>query len=114
MLEDIEKEYPESVRLPLMGSRWVWELELDHARCMIEVTAIFAKGVDWWVTSRVLHEYMPPIVLESLETLGSSRVQSIEASNELNRFWEAVTPIGGSKSDLSEQVRYRVFKETGN
>jgi hypothetical protein len=74
--------YDENAPLPRLGTRWVWELEKPHARALIEVVAVFWNGEEWWVRTSTL---LPLDGWDNSKTL----------VNDLSRFWEAVTAVGG-------------------
>lgn len=74
--------YDRSAPRPRVGSRWVWEIDLPHARALVEVVEVRWNGEEWWVRNRVL--------------LGSDmfgRPAKPLAWNDLSRFWEACTAV---------------------
>jgi hypothetical protein len=77
--------YDRDARLPKLGSRWLWEIDEPGARALIEVIEVIWNGEEWWVRSRSIMEWIPP----QLQPRGGV------ALNDLGRFWEAVTPVGG-------------------
>lgn len=81
-----------TLRLPHNGSRWVWEIDKEHARALLEVKEVRFNGERWWVTTYPLSEP---------DNLGL---------NDLDRFWEAVTPIGGRVEDLSNPISQEQYK----
>lgn len=82
--------YDENAPLPKVGTRWVWEIDKPHARCLIEVTEVKWNGEEWWVrTKALLPDSFPATAGEPL--------------NDLSRFWEAVTPVGGGMRDMTER-----------
>jgi hypothetical protein len=86
-------------RIPVIGSRWVWEIDQERGRALIEVLEVFWNGEEWWVRTRTLPEAPIPMLAPLTDTQ--------DHLNELDRFWEAVTPVGGRVEDLS-----RVAEET--
>lgn len=84
--------YDPDALLPKVGTRWVWEIEKPHARELIEVTEVLWNGEEWWVRSKNL--------LTDVALMGNTRPESL---NDLSRFWEAVTPVGGGKHGLTER-----------
>lgn len=81
--------YDPKARVPKIGSRWVWEIDKPAARELIEVTEVLWNGEEWWVRTKML--------------LGRGVIFSPGgALNDLSRFWEAVTPVGGTVSRMSE------------
>jgi hypothetical protein len=85
------------LRLPHNNTRWVWEIDKDHARCIVEVMEVRFNGEEWWVTTRHLPEV---------------RGRDIgRAWNTLDRFWEAVTPIGGRRDDLSNPISEEQYRK---
>jgi hypothetical protein len=93
MTKRIDSYDPDAL-LPKVGTRWVWEIEKPHARELIEVTEVFWNGEEWWVRSKNL--------LRDSVQLGSSQNLN-ETVNDLSRFWEAVTPVGGGHHGLTER-----------
>lgn len=86
--------YDRDALLPKVGTRWVWEIEKPHARELIEVTEVFWNGEEWWVRTRdVLRDVA---IMQALPGGG-------EHPNDLSRFWEAVTPVGGGTHGLTER-----------
>lgn len=82
------------LRLPHNGSRWVWEIDKVHAVALVEVKRVRFNGEEWWVTTR--HLLVPDDI----------------GFNELDRFWEAVTPIGGRLEDLSDPIDEGQYKRS--
>lgn len=82
--------YDTDARLPKIGTRWMWEIDKAHARELIEVIEVFWNGEEWWVLTKTLlpNWSIPPSTGAHL--------------NDLSRFWEAVTPVGGSMHGLIE------------
>lgn len=78
--------YDPDAKVPKLGSRWVWEINKPSARAVIQVEGIIWNGEEWWVRTRSLlgdaYRFTP--------------AWSNVCLNDLGRFWEAVTPIGGS------------------
>lgn len=75
---------------PKVGSRWVWEIDLPHARALLEVTDVFWNGEEWWIETKSL--------------LSSDVFPTKEfVYNELGRFWEAVTPVGGTVGSMIDR-----------
>jgi hypothetical protein len=86
--------YDSDALLPKLGTRWVWEIDSPHARELIEVVEVRWNGEEWWVRTKSL--LTDAAHLPSLS--GSN-----EALNDLSRFWEAVTPVGGGTYGLTER-----------
>jgi hypothetical protein len=81
--------YDSNAKLPKAGSRWVWEIDKPHARELIEVVETLWNGEEWWVrTCSLLPGEFPSDTPTNL--------------NDLSRFWEAVTPVGGGTHGLTE------------
>jgi len=72
--------YDRSAPRPRIGSRWVWEPELPHAREDITVISVRWNGEEWWVESETC--------------------SGIAAWNDLSRFWEAVLPAPATQTAL--------------
>lgn len=80
--------YQRFAHTPALGTRWVWELEYAHARCLIEVQAVAWNGEQWWI--------------ETVCLLGDPRNHDDIGDvtmHDLDRFTEAVTPVGGGEGD---------------
>lgn len=80
-------------RLPNPNTRWVWEIDQPLARALIEVVKVQFNGEEWWVTTVTLPEAPTPM----FGHVEPARMHE----NEVDRFWEAVTPVGGRIEDLS-------------
>lgn len=107
---DLLKESNPNALLPKVGTKWVWEIDSDEARCLLEVRLVEWNGEEWWVTT-------VPLLHDSYSLYNSLRAIGLEAGrdyvwdhlarspvqNELGRFWEAVTPVGGGFDDMVEQ-----------
>lgn len=63
---------------------------------LIKVVSCRFNGEEWWVTTRTLP--MAPTPMLSALTLAEDH------HNELDRFWEAATPVGGRIEDLSNPI----------
>lgn len=87
--------YDKTAKLPKVGTRWVWEIEKPHARELIEVTEVFWNGEEWWVRTKSL--------LVDVAVMGREMRASNEFLNDLSRFWEAATPVGGGMHGLTER-----------
>lgn len=87
--------YDPNAKTPMVGSRWVWEIDKPLARTLIEVAEVKWNGEEWWVKVTVLF---------GTEALYSDTViREGEHLNDLSRFMEAVTPIGGTTHSLLER-----------
>jgi len=75
--------YDADAPLPRIGSRWVWEIDSPTARAVVEVSAVKWNGEEWWVETTTL---MP-------DSFPSTRNKHL---NDVGRFWEAATVIGGA------------------
>lgn len=77
--------YDKDAITPQVGTRWVWEIDRPHARELIEVVEVRWTGEEWWVATKPLlrNPAYPPTG------------RDVEW-NDLGRFWEAVTPVGGN------------------
>ena len=82
-----------------MGTRWVWELELSHAREIVEVTGAWWNGEEWWVRTRTLHTRHAPLLSRDPEF----------AINTLGRFFEAATQVGPNRG---RWIRYTTDRPT--
>lgn len=82
--------YDPKAKLPKVGTRWVWEIDQAHARALIEVTEVIWNGEEWWVRSKSMGGESWP---ESL--LPKPGEPEGGYLNDLDRFWQAATPIGG-------------------
>lgn len=73
--------YDPNARLPKVGTWWVWEIDAPHARSLIKVVRVDWNGEEWWVFT----------------TRGADPGDYFDMplANDLGRFWEAVTPVGG-------------------
>lgn len=69
--------YDPAAPVPAVSTRWVWEIDSPHARCLIEVVEAKWNSEEWWVKVRTLGGYESHWV-------------------DLGRFFEAVTPIGAT------------------
>jgi len=85
--------YDRDAKLPTIGSRWVWEIDSPGARSLIEVIEVIWNGEEWWIRTNALipNRFPSPGV----------------CLNDLSRFHEACTPVGGSRKGLwtTHQVR---------
>lgn len=72
----------------------MWEIDKDHARELVEVRVVRFNGEEWWVTTRALSD------------------PGGFGFNDLDRFWEAVTPIGGRIEDLSNAISKEQYKRS--
>lgn len=79
--------------LPKVGTRWVWEIDSAAARALVEVAEVKWNGEEWWVGTVAL---MP----DSYPSSG----RPVEW-NEIGRFWEAVTVVGGAVTGLLMERR---------
>jgi hypothetical protein len=84
-------------RHPKVGSRWIWMVDSPHARTLVEVDDVRWNGEEWWVYLRRLATNVPISELVHLDETGVY-------PNELDRFWEACTPVGGRVEDLSQEA----------
>jgi hypothetical protein len=77
--------YDQDALTPSPGTIWVWEIDEPHARELIEVVEVHWNGEGWWVATKTLlrNPTYPPTGRE------------VEW-NDLGRFWEAVTAVGGN------------------
>lgn len=74
--------YDKGAPLPKVGSRWVWEIDLPHARELVEVAEVRWNGEEWWVGTTTLLRNQPyPPTGREIEW------------NDLGRFWEACKPV---------------------
>jgi hypothetical protein len=80
--------YDPNARVPKLGSRWVWEIDKPHACALLEVIEVIWNGEEWWVRTQALWEPVPAALLRP--SAGPI------ALNDVGRFWEAVTPVGGT------------------
>ncbi len=64
--------YDRDAPIPGVGSRWVWEPDVPHARDDIVVTEALWHSAEWWVT-----------------TVGR---RSGTCWNDVGRFWQACAP----------------------
>jgi hypothetical protein len=80
---DYVNSYDKTAPLPAVGSMWVWELDLPHARALIEVVDVLWNNEEWWVQAKTLLPAGAP----------QGRQERITHFNDLSRFWEAVTPV---------------------
>lgn len=92
-------------RLPNPTTRWVWEIDSEYARVMVEVIKVEFNGEEWWVTTRSLPDSGPLY-------FNSQPLSPKEFQNDLDRFWEAVTPIGGRLEDLSHEISPEQYKRS--
>jgi hypothetical protein len=82
-------------RVPKVGTLWIWGIESPHGRQLVKVDEVFWNGEEWWVDCRVLAGSVP---IGEQNFIDESGVYG----NELDRFWEAATPVGGRVDDLCE------------
>lgn len=87
--------YDPNAPLPTVGSRWVWEIDQPHARCLIEVTETFWNGEEWFVRTKAL---LPDSYAQTPMALS----RTSHPLNDVGRFWEACTPVGGSMKGMRE------------
>lgn len=92
------------LRLPHNNTRWVWEIEKSLARSLIEIVEVRWNGEEWWVKTRTLPTSPDPS--------DPSNYDGKEYSNTLDRFWEAVTPVGGRLEDLSNPISEEQYQPT--
>ncbi len=83
MIHGHVNSYDPNAPLPGLDSIWVWELDSPHARALIQVTEVFWNGEEWWTRMRTLLPRVERMPGEPEET----------NLNELDRFWEACTPV---------------------
>lgn len=93
---DYVSSYDHDAPRPKVGSRWVWEIDQPHARTLVEVTEVVWNGEEWWVTT---------VDLPTETLIGETPRPGRESWNDVGRFWEAVTPIGGGTVDLLDLTR---------
>ena len=86
----MESSYEPTAKLPRKGTRWVWEADASHAISLIEVVEVFWNGEEWWVRTRSL---LPPVRRVGITAFVDPDPPT--DVNDLSRFWEAVTPVGG-------------------
>lgn len=91
--------YDKDAPLPIPGSRWVWEVDSPGACCLIEVIEVRWNGEEWWIRTRRLWDATPGPLR------APASVDPI-ALNDLNRFWEACSPIG-SRGSRPKGVTFR-------
>ena len=89
--------YDPNAPLPKTGTRWIWEIDSPHARTLSEVVEAKWNGEQWWVYLRRLRTDVP-IGERAEDVHEDAKVYP----NEISRFWEAATPVGGRVEDLSE------------
>lgn len=90
-------------RLPNPDTRWVWQIEDERCRVLIEVEEVRFNGEEWWVRlatlpdgpARVFGEVTSPAVVH----------------NTVDHFWENVVPVGGRVEDLSTKVDPHQYKK---
>jgi hypothetical protein len=87
--------YDPNAKLPKAGTHWVWELDKPHACELIKVTEVFWNGEEWWVRTKGLMRDVAHLAHAAFLT-------SPESLNDLSRFWEAVTPVGGGTHGMTE------------
>lgn len=83
--------YEHDAPLPVVGTRWVWEPDLPHARELVEVLDVTWNGEEWWVRVK-----------------GSGGLAYPPSPNDLARFWEAVVPPDGAGRQAIERRTARV------
>lgn len=86
--------YDPDALLPKVGTRWVWEIDDPGARELIEVTEVNWNGEEWWVKTKSL------LVGDTIPRSLGGRSEFL---NDIGRFWEAVTPVGGGTRGLTER-----------
>lgn len=84
--------YDIAAKRPKVGTVWVWEL--DTIGQLIEVTRVLWNGEEWFVETRLKRDF-----------------NNRRALNDAGRFWEAVTPVGGSGIHMWEQHPPRPSEE---
>lgn len=89
----------QSTLVPKLGTHWVWELGSPYGRALVQIDKVFWNGEEWWVHLRKLPVEVP---------IAERAAAIIEAEapvypNELDRFWESATPVGGRIEDLCEE-----------
>ncbi len=90
--DEFVSSYDENAPRPEIGSRWVWEIDSPSARSLIEVHDVIWNGEEWWVWTKTLLPHEQPE--------GSTQERLL--SNDLSRFWEAVTPVGEASNQESK------------
>jgi hypothetical protein len=88
-------DYDPKAPLPKIGSRWIWEIDSPHARTLVEIDDVRWNGEQWWVYLRQLSTNVPIAERDRLDETGVY-------ANDLSRFWEACTPVGGRAEDMTE------------
>lgn len=78
----IVSSYDRNAPVPKVGSRWVWEIDLPHAREIIEVTEVRWNGEEWFVGAKAL---LP-------NPTYPSHGDPVKW-NDLGRFYEACLPV---------------------
>ena len=90
--------YDRDAPTPAIGSRWVWEPRSPFARETITVTEVEWNGEEWWVCT--ICDDRPRIGPVTGQTYGV--IPGKPYWNDLSRFWEAVSPIPRSVTDLTK------------
>jgi hypothetical protein len=75
--------YDKNAPLPRIGTKWIWEIDSDEARSLMEVTAIKWNGEEWWIQTQ-------QILADRFSEIGTRNW------NDVGRFWEAVTVVNGA------------------
>jgi hypothetical protein len=102
------------LRLPHRNSRWVWEIDKDHARVLVEVIEVRFLGGEWGVHTRSLPDAPDPMFNGSFNSQPGRLSSPKEDWNDLDRFWEAclASPIGGRLDDLSNRISKSQYKRS--
>lgn len=91
-------DYDPNAPLPKAGSCWIWEIGSAYGRTLCQVVEVKWNGEQWWVYLRKLRTDIP--IGARAEDLGPEPSEAYP--NEISRFWEAATPVGGRAEDLAE------------
>lgn len=105
---DRVSSYDRDALLPKVGTRWVWEVDSELARELVEVVETLWNGEEWFVRTRTLLPRRNPLAKfpgEPERTL----------LNDVGRFWEACLPVlpklTGRMDQFSER---RATRRTGD
>jgi len=92
--------YNRDVRIPSPGGLWVWEARDPASRALIEVVQVEWNGEEWFVRARVQNcgGQLPFAVAQLMPATGD------EHTNDLSRFFEASTPVGGGYIAMTRKV----------
>jgi hypothetical protein len=82
--------YSKTARIPRIGSRWVWEIDSDASRELIEVVEVKWNGEEWWVKTLGM-------AAKARHLPGLTEPGEGAHWNDLGRFAEAVTPVGAEE-----------------